>query len=242
MHFSFTNSAVWQLLKEFDFIGWFVLIGLMLFSVFCVAIIAFKYITFKRHTASLEALVARIKNVRTFSEMIALSKEFKGTIGGKFLMLNLSELKSILDNNMKKKSSTPEATPTNDDHASLSTKDVERLEMMLGQNIENTIYEEESYFPVLNIGASVGTLMGLFGTIWGLIRTFVDISQEKSADIATVAPGMAVALITTLAGLVVAIPSLISYIYLANKVKLFEKQLNEIAERFLSSAKQAFLK
>jgi biopolymer transport protein ExbB/TolQ len=53
---------------------------------------------------------------------------------------------------------------------------------------------------------------------------------------------MAVALITTLAGLIVAIPSYIAYHYLASKVRIFEKQLNEIAERFLISAKQTFVK
>ncbi|NDD54489.1 hypothetical protein EBZ39_11550, partial [bacterium] len=78
--------------------------------------------------------------------------------------------------------------------------------------------------------------------IWGLIHAFIDISQEKSADIATVAPGMAEALIVTLAGLIVAIPAMLAYYYFANQLKRYEFQLAELGDKFMYCVKQHFSK
>lgn len=241
MSLNFFHTATWQLIKEIDFMGWVILLGLMAFSVFCIAVIAFKCITFKQNTRSLNALLIRIRNARTFSELITISKEFKETLGGRFLILNLSELKAMLDYNISKKKGSSSETNQYEE-TNLTVKEIEQLEMSLAQTTDNLLTEEEAYLPMLSTSAAAGPLIGLFGTIWGLIRAFVDISQEKSADIATVAPGMAVALVATLAGLIVAIPSLIAYHYLANRVKLFEKQLDEVATKFMTLAKQTFVK
>jgi biopolymer transport protein ExbB/TolQ len=57
------------------------------------------------------------------------------------------------------------------------------------------------------------------------VHSFVRIGELQTADIATVAPGIAEALITTLAGLIVAIPALAMYHYVANKVRVIERLL-----------------
>ena len=64
--------------------------------------------------------------------------------------------------------------------------------------LDDMIGNEESYLPVLSTSAAISPLLGLFGTVWGLIHSFISISQRGSADIVTVAPGIAEALITTL--------------------------------------------
>ena len=78
---------------------------------------------------------------------------------------------------------------------------------------------EESYLPFLFTSASVSPLLGLFGTVWGLVHAFIRISEKQSADITTVAPGIAEALITTLAGLLVAVPALVMYHYLIAQIR-----------------------
>jgi biopolymer transport protein TolQ len=82
------------------------------------------------------------------------------------------------------------------------------------------------------MSAGVSPLLGLFGTVWGLIHAFVRISEKQSADIATVAPGIAEALITTLAGLMIAIPSLMMFSYLTTQLKSIEHRLIGVADRF----------
>jgi biopolymer transport protein ExbB len=69
----------------------------------------------------------------------------------------------------------------------------------------------ESTSAALSTTASVAPLLGLFGTVWGLVHAFMNIAATQSADITAVAPGIAEALITTIAGLLVAIPALVMY-------------------------------
>jgi biopolymer transport protein ExbB/TolQ len=81
-------------------------------------------------------------------------------------------------------------------------------------------------------------LLGLFGTVWGLIHAFIRISEKQAADITVVAPGIAEALITTLAGLIVAIPALIMYNYLIVRVRHIETQMVQLADRIAFIAQQ----
>ena len=84
----------------------------------------------------------------------------------------------------------------------------------MNQRVEEALSQEEALIPVLATCSQAAPLIGLFGTVWGLIHAFMAIAQQRSADIAAVAPGIAEALITTMGGLVVAIPSLVLYAYL----------------------------
>ncbi len=93
------------------------------------------------------------------------------------------------------------------------------------------MYQEEAYTPVLTISASVATLLGLFGTVWGLIHAFVRISEKQSADIVAVAPGISEALITTIAGLFVAIPALVFSQYIMLRMKNMEYSLMTLTDK-----------
>ncbi len=235
MQFNIFKTAAWQLIVQADPMCWIILLGLFATSVFCIAIVAFKYFSFRSERRKLEALVARMRSVRSFTDLITVSKEFRDGMGGKFLLSALSELKVLLDAAGKKKQG-------DETSAVLSDRDVDILENEMVRSVGELIAEQETYLPVLSTAAVSAPLVGLFGTIWGLIHSFIDISQEKSADIATVAPGLAEALIVTLGGLAVAIPALISFHYFSTRVRTFEQQLNDLGDRFLIVVKQTFVK
>src|SRR6185436_18291996 len=93
------------------------------------------------------------------------------------------------------------------------------------QIIDDMMYQEESYLTLISTSGGVATLLGLFGTIWGLIHSFVRISELKSADVLTVAPGIAEALITTLVGLMVAIPAIVMFNFLSTQNREIEQRL-----------------
>ena len=97
--------------------------------------------------------------------------------------------------------------------------------------LDDVMHQEESYVPVLSISASISTLLGLFGTVWGLIHAFVRISEKQSADIVAVAPGISEALITTIAGLFVAIPALVFSQYLMVRIRDMEYSLMTITDK-----------
>jgi len=230
MKFSLFKSVAWQLIAQTDIMTKFILLGLFVASVACVAIIAFKIISFRRQKQQLDLLLKRLRSIRQFADLVGVAKEFKESMGGRLLLENISELRVILD----------EAKKEGGTH--LSQKDLENLEHLVEQSTLSLLLEEETYLPVLGSCAAVGPLVGLFGTIWGLIHAFLDISQEHSSDIATVAPGMAEALITTLGGLIVAIPAMIAFHYFSNELRKLEFQLGEVGDKFLMLVKQSFIK
>ncbi|MEC7119966.1 MAG: protein TolQ [Pseudomonadota bacterium] len=65
--------------------------------------------------------------------------------------------------------------------------------------------------PVLASIGSVAPYVGLFGTVWGIMNSFLGLSQTQQATLATVAPGIAEALIATAIGLFAAIPAVLAY-------------------------------
>ena len=86
--------------------------------------------------------------------------------------------------------------------------------------------------------ANISPLLGLLGTVWGIMYSFISIGQQGSASIATVAPGIAEALVTTIAGLVVAIPAQVGYNHLMGNVN----HCLDYLERTAEFAKSLFLK
>jgi biopolymer transport protein TolQ len=71
--------------------------------------------------------------------------------------------------------------------------------------------------------------MGLFGTVWGVMEAFGAVAEQGSATLATLAPGVCAALLTTIAGLVVAIPSVFGYNFLLGNVKTMITELENYA-------------
>jgi len=94
---------------------------------------------------------------------------------------------------------------------SLSIKMEERLSKVMQITIDKQIEKLETKMEFLASTGSVAPLLGLFGTVWGIMNSFNAIGAMQSANIAAVAPGVAEALLTTAVGLIAAIPALIGY-------------------------------
>ena len=87
----------------------------------------------------------------------------------------------------------------------------------------------------LNILATVGSVapfVGLFGTVWGIMRSFTDIAGQQSTSLAVVAPGIAEALFATALGLFAAIPAVIAYNRFSYGINRLEARLQRFADGF----------
>jgi biopolymer transport protein TolQ len=87
----------------------------------------------------------------------------------------------------------------------------------------------------LNILATVGAVapfVGLFGTVWGIMRSFTAIASEQNTSLAVVAPGIAEALFATAIGLFAAIPAVIAYNRFSHGINMVEARLNRFADGF----------
>ena len=84
------------------------------------------------------------------------------------------------------------------------------------------------------IGATA-PFVGLFGTVWGVVKAFGAIGATRSADLATVAPGISEALIATAAGLIAAVPAVWFFNALSGHVRSLASELERFAVEFLNA-------
>lgn len=98
--------------------------------------------------------------------------------------------------------------------------------------INNAVMHEanklQRLMALLATTASASPLIGLLGTVWGIMHSFISINKMGNASIATVAPGIAEALMTTLAGLCVAIPAMAGHNFLSIRINNCIDQLERI--------------
>ena len=97
----------------------------------------------------------------------------------------------------------------------------------------------ESRLPWLATTGAVTPFIGLFGTVWGIIDAFQGLGNAGAATLRAVAPGISEALITTAAGLFVAIPAVIAYNQFAQHLREFGARMDDFALEFLNAAENA---
>ena len=117
----------------------------------------------------------------------------------------------------------------------LTSTQLDALWLVLEKNLSEERDELSHGLTWLAIIGSVSPLMGLMGTVVGIMNSFIGIASQGSANIAVVAPGIAEALTTTVAGLAVAIPAVIAYNHYASKLRLFVTELEGFASEFIGT-------
>lgn len=213
------GNALWQLVAQSDTISKLVLILLLIMSILCWSVFIYKLLLMRMKKRQMQEALVYLKSVTTLDQLMAAAAHFSGTMPGYFLSKNLASLKNFLEVNKER------------GQATLSEQQWQLLQQSIGQSVDDMLVYEESYLPILTTSFTVSTLLGLFGTVWGLVHAFIRISEKQSADIVTVAPGIAEALITTLAGLAVAIPAIVLFNYLMVKMRGLENQLLMLGDR-----------
>lgn len=103
------------------------------------------------------------------------------------------------------------------------------VERVMERTITNEIRHLESYLIFLATTSSVAPFIGLFGTVWGVLGAFQALSRTGSAALSTMAPGLATALVATLAGLIAAIPATLCYNYFSNKITILTSRMDSFA-------------
>lgn len=105
---------------------------------------------------------------------------------------------------------------------------------VIDTSIENTLLDQEgileSGMTILAVAVSASPLLGLFGTVWGVLNAFQSMGRSGSALLSDVAPGISSAMLTTVVGLFVAIPASIAYNVLGSKIKSIQNQLEGFAD------------
>ena len=123
----------------------------------------------------------------------------------------------------------------------VSLKGMEHVKRTLENSVAQESLKLESGLILLAIAVSGGPFLGLLGTVWGVMSTFGHIAQQGSATLTAMAPGVAAALITTVAGLLVAIPSMFGYNWLVHNLRVLTVALDNFAQELVSKMETEYL-
>ena len=118
--------------------------------------------------------------------------------------------------------------------------DVESVQLALERAQTAAVTELESRVPLLGTTASAAPFIGLFGTVWGIMNSFRNIGAKGAANLATVAPGIAEALVATAIGLLAAIPAVMAYNYFLSKIRVLDTEMQNFSADFLNIVKRHF--
>ena len=215
------ETDIISLIGRASFVAKTVLLILTVMSVMAIALIISKWLQFRRAMDQNRQFLNVFWNERSVEEAFSKSERFvKSPIAAVFKS-GAREIKKIA-------SAKGENTWTVDEHG------LENVGRALARTSNNEVASLEKYLGILAILASSGPFIGLFGTVWGIMVSFQDIASEGQATLATVAPGIAEALVATAAGLFVAIPAVIAYNTFAGRVKRQAIDMDGFSQDFLN--------
>ncbi|MGF7482021.1 tonB-system energizer ExbB [Providencia sp. SP181] len=205
------DLSVWGMYQNADNVVKTVMIGLVIASVITWALFFSK---------GLEILVARrrlkdeakaIAEVKSLDEAVKIAEGFKGNSITRML-LNEAVTERALSENSTDLSGTKERTSF-------------RLERAVAA-ISRYMGRGNGYLAT--IGA-ISPFVGLFGTVWGIMNSFIGIAHSQTTNLAVVAPGIAEALLATAIGLIAAIPAVVIYNIFARMINNYRGQVGDVA-------------
>lgn len=117
---------------------------------------------------------------------------------------------------------------------SLSPQSLNAIRATLDAGLVEEIQRMNKFMVLLTIAISGGPFIGLLGTVMGVMITFAAIAAAGDVNVNAIAPGIAAALMATVAGMSVAIPSLFGYNYLASRIKSIVSQMHIFVDEFIT--------
>lgn len=217
-----------------------VLILLFLFSIISWAIIVSKFFVFKMAKREDEKFLTSFSKSENLTHIYNFSREQRYSPVARVFLTGYRELYLFQDMAKKERDRRGEAPSPKGEP--LSPKDVKGISLVLNKAINREITRLSSKLDFLATTGSTAPFIGLFGTVWGIMHSFRSIGLQGAASIGGVAPGIAEALIATAAGLVAAIPAVIFYNYLSDKIKVFTHIMEDFLHDYIYMVEKNFMR
>ncbi|MDF7824452.1 MotA/TolQ/ExbB proton channel family protein [Pontiellaceae bacterium B12227] len=130
---------------------------------------------------------------------------------------------------------------TSEMHRRLTLNQLETLRAVVDRNVADEALNLEDQMGLLATAVSAAPFLGLLGTVWGVMDAFSGMAQSGSAALSAVAPGISGALLTTIVGLIVALPSMIGYNLLTARIRRISVQMDNFAQEFISEIQNSYV-
>ena len=207
------DLSPWGMYKNADIIVKIVMIGLAIASIITWTIWIAKGFEVLGAKRRLRVEIANLKKARTLKEA-SESATKEGTLAHLLVQDALEEMR--LSANSREKEGIKERVSFR----------LERLVAACGRNMS-------SGTGILATIGSTAPFVGLFGTVWGIMNSFIGIAKTQTTNLAVVAPGIAEALLATALGLVAAIPAVVIYNVFARSIAGYKAQVSDASAEVL---------
>ena len=233
-----SGNLIVNLISRSTVVAKVVILVLALFSIVSWGVILYKSWTFSRAGRQSTQFLDVFRRSNKFSEVQAVCRSLNDSPLVGLFQSGYTELTAQLRQAGPADVSNgpnPKAPPGRPTIKSLNAVD---RALMRASVVE--VNKLEHWIPFLATTASVAPFIGLFGTVWGILVAFEQIGQTGSTSIAAVGPGISEALVTTALGLFAAIPAVMAYNHLTNRVKGFASDMDDFSMEFLNIAERNF--
>ena len=123
----------------------------------------------------------------------------------------------------------------------ISVASFEAVKVVLEEAAGEQAMSLEKGMIILSTAVSGGPFIGLLGTVWGVMSTFAGIAVAQQASLTTMAPGVAAALLTTVVGLLVAIPAMFAYNFMVTTIRHLTQELDGFASRYANQIEHTYV-
>ncbi|MEL4012858.1 tol-pal system-associated acyl-CoA thioesterase [Dryocola clanedunensis] len=210
-----TDLSVWGMYQHADIVVKIVMIGLILASIVTWAIFFSKSVEMFSQKRRLKREQLQLANARSLDE----ASEMAAAFGNR-------SLSTLLINEAQNELELSEGSEDNEGIKERTGFRLERRVAAVGRHMGR------GNGFLATIGA-ISPFVGLFGTVWGIMNSFIGIAQSQTTNLAVVAPGIAEALLATAIGLVAAIPAVVIYNVFARVIGGYKASLGDVAAQVL---------
>jgi len=209
-----SSPNVFTYFSQSNTAGKIIVIALLLLSLLAWTVMVGKYLDLKR----LRDLNLNIQNkLNQSNTVLNLDPQFFSHVSGPYGVLSKNAIDAFYRTGHGWKNETAR---------------IGHVENALQRSVAEATILYESKMVLLGSIVSGAPFLGLLGTVWGVMDAFGSIALQSSANIQTLAPGVSGALLTTVAALLVAIPSVFGYNYLLTQSKIMITDLENFASSF----------
>ena len=206
-----------------------VLLVLVAFSLLSWYFIVLKWWQFRKMRGLADRFLAEVEKAARLEDAYHAAMRLPPSPYNRLLREGIHFFSSLKPGALKRERDDSTAT------SPLSPTQLEALRMVLAKEVAAERDAAARFIPWLATFGSVSPLLGLLGTVLGVMDAFIGIAVGGSGNIAAVAPGVAEALVTTVAGLAVAVPSVMAYNIFVNRLGLFAGELEGFGQEIIGS-------
>jgi biopolymer transport protein TolQ len=213
-------TTPWELITTSSVATKIVLIVLTFFSLLSWFLIVLKWWQFRRVRRRADRFFGAVERTTRLEEAYHAVMKLPPSPYGRLLREGVNFFSELRPGTLRETGNPPQP---------LTVTQLEALRMVLAKEVAAERDGMSRFIPWLATIGSLSPLMGLLGTVLGVMDAFIGISTHGTGNISAVAPGVAEALVTTVFGLAVAIPAIFAYNILVSRLGLFTGELEGFA-------------